>query len=318
MKPLKRIAGLKSPSPTWFSQNTHYEYGSANSNNASVCAESGCAHAGSIELTYLGTAGFVIKGAGRTIVLDPYLTRTPLPTLVTSPLRPNAELIQRIIPVADDVLVGHAHYDHILDAPILCQQTGARLIGSPSTLMAGRAAGLPEHQMLSTLGNETIPCGQWQVRGLASRHGKILGRIPLPGNIDRPPQWPPRMRELRHGPVLNWWLEAPGLRIVHIDSADFIPESLATLHADIVCLCAVGRSYRPRYVQEVVELLKPRWIVPCHWDTMMTPLEEPAQMIPWIDIPGLLSEIRTAGVTPIMVPLLGKVSFGSAGISGKV
>ena len=34
---------------------------------------------------------------------------------------------------ADDVLVGHAHMDHVLDAPSLCMRTGARLIGSPST-----------------------------------------------------------------------------------------------------------------------------------------------------------------------------------------
>jgi glyoxylase-like metal-dependent hydrolase (beta-lactamase superfamily II) len=41
-------------------------------------------------------------------------------------------------------LIGHAHYDHILDAPEVCKQTGARLIGSKATLMYGRSAGLSE------------------------------------------------------------------------------------------------------------------------------------------------------------------------------
>ena len=39
-------------------------------------------------------------------------------------------------------LVGHAHHDHILDAPCVCHQTGARLIGSEDVIRVGRAAGL--------------------------------------------------------------------------------------------------------------------------------------------------------------------------------
>ncbi|MFX5839858.1 MBL fold metallo-hydrolase, partial [Acinetobacter baumannii] len=49
---------------------------------------------------------------------------------------------ERLIPEADDVLIGHAHYDHILDAPDLCRQTGARLIGSSTAVQVGIAAGL--------------------------------------------------------------------------------------------------------------------------------------------------------------------------------
>lgn len=295
MQLLKNLVGLRPPSPHWFSSTSHY----------------GCTDAHCVEMTYLGTAGFVIQNAMRTVVLDPYLTRTPLPSLLTSPLEPDAALVKRIIPSVDDVLVGHAHYDHILDAPILCQQTGARLIGSSSTIMVGRAAGLPEPQLLETRGREDIPSGDWIIRGLPSVHGKILGRIPMPGDIETPPRWPPRMHELKHGLVLNWLLETPGLRIMHIDSADFITAELAHQRADVVCLCAIGRSYRPNYVKEVVNLLKPRWIVPCHWDTMMTPLESTPEMIPGVDIPGFINEIRAAGVEPVMLPILGKARFGS-------
>jgi hypothetical protein len=36
--------------------------------------------------------------------------------------------------------------------------------------------------MLETKGREIIECGQWQVVGLPSIHGKALfGRVPLPG-----------------------------------------------------------------------------------------------------------------------------------------
>ena len=42
----------------------------------------------SIELEYLGTAGFVVRGKGRTLVLDPYVSRLPLHKL-WRPLAPD-------------------------------------------------------------------------------------------------------------------------------------------------------------------------------------------------------------------------------------
>ncbi len=262
-----------------------------------------------VELRYLGTAGFVLQGHGRTLVLDPYLSRLGPWSLLSAPLRSDEALLRRHIPQADDVLVGHAHYDHVLDAPCLCQQTGARLIGSRSTIMVGKAAGLPAAQLYETAGLEDIACGDWRVRGLPSRHGRVYGRVPFPGDIETPPAWPPRMRSLRHGLVLNWFVEVAGLRIVHVDSADYLDAQLRDLRADILCLCAVGRQYRANYTRDIIELLRPRWVIPCHWDTMMTPLEAPPDLIPGVDLPGFMEEIRRCGAQPLLLPLLGRMHF---------
>ncbi|MDI1302719.1 MAG: MBL fold metallo-hydrolase [bacterium] len=292
----KRMVGLKQTRTEWFcASDAHNEK-----------------HAGAsetIEITYLGTAGFIIKGRHRTIVLDPYLSRPNLRQTLTTRLVPDTRLIHETIAHADDVLVGHAHYDHILDAPDLCKQTGARLIGSSSTIMVGRAAGLPEHQLLETAGREDIKSGDWRIRGLPSLHGKVFGRIPMPGHITRLPAWPPRMGDLKHGLVLNWLVDTGTLRIVHIDSADFINAELQGQRADIVCLCAIGRNFRPDYVKDVVALLQPRWIIPCHWDTMMTPLHADPDLIPSVDLPGFIKEIIDAGCEPLLLPILGRLRF---------
>jgi len=264
---------------------------------------------GALELTYLGTAGFILKNKQRTVVLDPYLSRVGV-TELFRPLHTNTALLKKHIPHADDVLIGHAHYDHILDAPDLCKQTGARLIGSKATCMVGRAAGLPESQLKETAGREDIACGSWTVRGLPSIHGKaIFGRIPIPGDILSPPVWPPKLLDLKHGLVLNWLVDTGSLKIVHIDSADFIPEELQGLKADVVCLCAIGRKYRPNYVKEVVALLQPKWIIPCHWDTMFTHYEKEPDYIPSVDLAGFIQEIKDAGVEPIVMPMRGKQWF---------
>lgn len=268
-------------------------------------------HDAHISITYLGTAGFVIQNAERSVVLDPYVTRTPLVKSLTKPLIPQVDLIKQHIPRADDVVIGHSHYDHILDAPDLCKQTGARLIGSPATMMVGRAAGLPESQLLETTGREDIASGDWRLRGLPSVHGKVaFGRIPISGDISQPPPWPPRMLQLKHGLVLNWLVDTGQLTIVHIDSADFIEDELRGIKADIVCLCAIGRRYRPNYVADVVRLLRPTYIIPCHWDTMMTPIDETPDLIPTVNLPQFFQEIKDAGATPLFMPLLGKLHFG--------
>lgn len=255
-----------------------------------------------ISLRYLGTAGFVVEHAGHTVVIDPYVSRPTAWQTVAGPLVPDEAAIARYIPRADDVFIGHAHHDHILDAPSLCKRTGARLIGSPAACMVGRAAGLPEAQLVATLGREDLRSGPFVARGLPSLHGRVFfNRIPLAGDIPAPPGWPPRLRELRHGLVLNWALEAGGLRLVHIDSADFIDAELEGQGCDILCLCAIGRHSRPGYTEAALRLLKPRWVVPCHWDLFFGPLSLPPVELPGCDLAGFVEEIRGFGATPVVL-----------------
>lgn len=294
----KKLIGLapRQPLPYVISAQPHRKNVSAGDPNTA---------ADQLTIRYLGTAGFVLSHRHRTIVLDPYLTRPGIMASLTQRLLPNAALIAKHIPHADDVLIGHAHHDHILDGPDLCKQTGARLIGSQATRYVGLAAGLPESQLLATDGNEDIASGPWTVRGLPSQHGKVFGRIPFPGDLTAPPPWPPRMHELRHGLVLNWLVDTGSLRVMHIDSADFINEQLQDQHCDILCLCAIGRQSRPNYVRDAITLLRPRWVIPCHWDTMVTAIDAAPDLLPGVDLLGFLDEIRSAGAIPLLTPMLG-------------
>ncbi len=263
-----------------------------------------------VTLRYLGTAGFVVTAGQHTVVLDPYVSR---PGILDSlkPLVPNADLIRRLLPKADDVLVGHSHHDHVLDAPELCHQTGARFIGSPSACNVARAYGLPDTQLVQTTGRHDIPTGPGLVRGLPSRHGRVyFGRVTLPGTIDTPPPWPPRIWQLKHGLVLNWLLDLAGIRMVHVDSADFIEQEMASVgRADIACLCAIGRKYRPGFVRQAIEMLRPRYVLACHWDLFTTPYDAAPRLLPGVDLKGFVHEVRAAGSTPLILPFEGTISL---------
>lgn len=251
-------------------------------------------------MTFLGTAGFVLAAGGRTIVLDPYLTRPGLARTFFGRLAPDVATLRRDIPIADDVLVGHSHHDHALDAPAVCLHTGARLVGSESTLNVGRAAGVPEDRLVRADG--PVACGPVTATPLPSRHGKaVLGRVPLPGSIPAPPPWPPRLWDLRHGPVYTWHLDLGDARVLHVDSADFVDEALEGVRADVVCLCAIGRHYRRDYTRRVVELVRPEVVVPCHWDDFTLPWGAPARQLPGVDVEGFVDEIRAAGARAVVL-----------------
>ncbi len=264
-----------------------------------------------LRLRYLGTAGFVVEIAQRTLVIDPFVSRPGLVDTLFHPLLPDARRISELIPRADDVLLGHTHYDHALDAPEVCKQTGARLIGSPSAWRIGYAAGLPESQLVQTYGGEDIACGAVTVRGLPSRHGKVYSeKVPLAGPVPGWFQWPGRLAHFRHGLVFNWLVSGAGTSLIHVDSADFIEEELEGITCDILCLCAIGRHRRPHYVEQAVAMLKPRVVIPCHWDWFGTPFEPEPRELPRAAVGAMVQEIREAGAQAVVLPLNGEWGWG--------
>lgn len=267
--------------------------------------------ASAVGIRWLGTAGFVVETADRVLALDPFVTRPDLRTLLTAPLVPDDALAARLVPRADDVLIGHAHYDHVLDAPSICVRTGARFIGSRSACNVARAGGVPEARILETEGGDDIACGTSVVaRAYPTIHGRVYGVRPLQGEIPRPPAWPPRNRALRCGTVLNWHLridrpDAEPLRILHVDTAEYPSDLLQGVQADVLCLCAIGRNYRPRYLEEIVEITSPRVIIPCHWDWLFDPIDAPPRQLPGVDLEGFAAAIERAKVRPVVLPLDG-------------
>lgn len=256
---------------------------------------------GATAFTFLGTAGFIVEHRDRCFVLDPYLTRAGLLRTAFGRLVPDEVRLARHIPHAHEVLVGHAHHDHALDAPAVARRTGARLCGSHATMQIAIAAGLPEAQRVEVQPGTELACGAAKARAWASRHGKALfGRVPLPGDILAPPAWPPRATALRHGQVLHWELEVGGLRVLHVDSADFYEEALPDA-VDVLLLCAVGRQYRPDYTRRMLARTRPKVVIPCHWDDFSTPIEAPPRQLPGVDVEAFTDEIRAGGARPVLL-----------------
>ena len=249
-----------------------------------------------LTLKFLGTAGFILETEGRTLVMDPYVSRPNFLQHVFGRLTPNRDLVLKTIPRCHEVLIGHSHSDHLLDAPTLAIEYGARIIGTETTSAiagaAARAAGV-EIETLVTNGGEDIQCGPVTIRGIPSAHapvvpninlGKFLGNgVPFPGKITedegRSLKWPLNVSAFKEGGDLDWLITASGLRILHIDSAKFIESELDALEiesVDVLCLCAIGwQKGNDNYLPYLLKRFRPRIVVPCHWDVLFDPYRHP-------------------------------------------
>ncbi|HEY8076265.1 MAG TPA: MBL fold metallo-hydrolase [Labilithrix sp.] len=247
-----------------------------------------------LRLSWLGTAGFVVEAAGKTILVDPFLTRPPL-TRALRRIVPDDLAIARHVPRrVDAVLCGHSHFDHVADAPRIARITKAKLVGSASTCAWGRAEGLGEDQLVQVPPSGAIVrVGDVEIRFVPSRHGKIvLGRVPFPGEVRGTPQTPARLWHYRMGGAFGILLRAPGVTLYHNGSADLLDAELDGERADVLLAGLAGRKGTENYVARLVSALGPKLVVPTHHDAFFAPLERGLHLLPGIDLEGFVSEVH--------------------------
>jgi L-ascorbate metabolism protein UlaG (beta-lactamase superfamily) len=135
-----------------------------------------------VTLTWLSVTGWLLEAGGTSVVLDGYVGRVDRTTVnadgtSTSPARPDEALVRRVgdalLPGGgpDWVLVGHAHWDHSLDAPAWARRRGGRLVGSPTVCLQAEALGLPPERCTAVRGGEAIALGPGlRVRAIRWHH----------------------------------------------------------------------------------------------------------------------------------------------------
>jgi L-ascorbate metabolism protein UlaG (beta-lactamase superfamily) len=149
---------------------------------------------------------------------------------------------------------------------------------------------------------ETIDAGDFEVRVFASEHSKVLaGSVPFPGEITEPPEAPIHAFSFRLGDARGYLVSerSSGLRIALLSSAG----------RDVAALEELGRAVRPvdlllpatlgrdgEYARDLVRTLRPRLVVPHHFENLFTSIDDPDAAAP-ADEAGLAAfeqELRAA------------------------
>jgi L-ascorbate metabolism protein UlaG (beta-lactamase superfamily) len=270
--------------------------------------------AGDVRVVWLGTAGFAIEFEEHVLLIDPYVTRASLGTLLGE-LRPDIAAIERHVPRADAIIVGHTHFDHALDVPAIARRTGARVFGSRSSAALCRAGGVPEERIEVVerpSGSAAVDreIGPFALRFVPSAHSRFfLGRVPAPGDIADCDDVPMRVGGYRCGAVFGVEIRVGGRTLYHVGSAEIVDANVPAMHVDLLLMCVAGWTSSHDLPERVMHRFAPGAVLLSHWDNFFRPIERPARPLPAMQMPRLVERLtRVAkGVKIGTVPILGEV-----------
>jgi L-ascorbate metabolism protein UlaG (beta-lactamase superfamily) len=251
-----------------------------------------------VTVRWTGAAGIEFTHGDQVILIDPYLSRPGKIEVFFNRVRPRHDVVSRylesLLGKLSAIIVGHTHFDHALDIPVFAKHFDGPLVGNSSleTLMT----------MHGMSGRVTVCKGRERVELFAgaavtmipSIHGLVaFGRIPYPGEINPTVRLPLKSSQYRHGTVFIPKLEFAGKVFMHIGSANLIESELAGHSCDVLFLCVPGWKKVPGYTTRLLQIVKPKIIVPFHYDDFSAPISPnmKAPTLPLQDVAGFLKRI---------------------------
>ena len=201
-----------------------------------------------VKVKFLGHAAFLVEGSKK-ILIDPFLTGNPKAAAKPEELG------------ADLILITHAHGDHIGDAVAIAQRTGAKIVA-----MYDVANYLVEdNQGITTIGMNYGPTevGGVKIVQVPAWHSSSDGKYSI-------------------GNACGYIIEIDGTKIYHAGDT-FVFSDMALfneLYGPIdLALLPIGGHFTmgPKEAAKAVELLKPRKVVPMHYNTWPPIAQDPGE-----------------------------------------
>jgi L-ascorbate metabolism protein UlaG (beta-lactamase superfamily) len=216
---------------------------------------------------WLGNSGFVWTADGHTVAHDPFLTRPPLHKVFWGRVEPDRALVERHLPACDDVLVTCARWDHLMDVPVVARRTGARCYGPARACELLQTLGVPGGQICEVRAGDHLDLGPFRVHVLPGEHTPTPLDWLLNGPLPRRLEPPLRVRDYRmadRADQLSYWIGAEGTSWL-----------LARQRAMPAQVLAVMPYESTETLRRLLAEVRPRLVVPYHWDNLFRPLSEP-------------------------------------------
>lgn len=249
-----------------------------------------------ISLRWLGCSCYELVHRGKVYLLDAWFDRGPR----TRPVGITPEQVIR----TEAIFIGHAHFDHIADAPPIAARTGATIIGAPISTRYGASVGTPANQLqtVTGLGGELLHFDGFTVEPILAHHAVAPTRTNSKGetvaqalfdlySAALDPFTTAEVAEFQavlargsfdpliitQGTIAYLFTFDSGYRLVWIDSGGPITSQLTTVMSRVGSTDLAIASYTLQGVPDLqvpvtmslVSLFKPDLFLPCHHDQII-------------------------------------------------
>ena len=217
----------------------------------------------SLQFRWLGVAGIELAFGDQILAVDPFFTRPPLRRFWFGRTSSNGELASGKLPHCDAILVTHPHYDHVMDVPGLAARTGAQVYGSANTCHLCTAAGLSPKQAHQLTAGDRLALGAFSVEVMPDQHMRLPVDWLVNGKLPDRLSFPLRLRAYRMDTYFAFRIETPVCRV---------SVGNGLVPADVL----FSIPLRPwAELRNLLLVVKPRLLIPIHWDDFFSPLSQP-------------------------------------------
>ncbi len=263
-----------------------------------------------IHVQYLGVGGYLFRYGNNALMTAPSITNPSLLKLVTfTRLKADEGLIDRLLPEVEDVeiiLVGHSHYDHLLDVPYIMEKHAKNSVVYGSQTMEHILAAAVDKTRIVNIGKYAakgkVP-GQWiynkdrtiRFMAIESEHAPhFAGMKLLPkGHYDKDLKYLPRTVfgwvEGRTYAYLIDFLDETGdieFRIHYQDTASTPPIGFPPdlpineqKRVDLAILCVASFNQVNNYPEGIIKNIQPKNIILGHWEDFFRNQKRPVRAL---------------------------------------
>jgi hypothetical protein len=267
-----------------------------------------------LRLVYLGSGGWIMEHGGETVLTGPLFTNPGLVRTGLLRIRADTVEIDRHMSKYDvsdalAILVGHAHYDHLMDVPRVASvhAPGARIVGSRTVANTlGTWSGLAERiDLVDDSAGDQRTVGRWltygrhvRIMALRSRHAPhFAGYTLYRGTRDEPladePTWATEWLDGEtHAFLIDFMAteDSVAFRVYYQDAvapppAALAPEALiGERPVDVAILVPATFDQVDWHPEALIENLAPRWVLLGHWEDFFVPVDAPTRSIRLTDL----------------------------------
>lgn len=292
-----------------------------------------------LTVQFLGAGGIYLHYRDQSLLGDPFFSNPPLSHWLTlRNLKSRTDVIDAHLPPLDQVqaiLVGHGHFDHVMDIPYIAGQLpdSVKIYGSDTVhnqltpeLPTERLVGLDAKMARNQSGGEWVSINpQLRILPVYSEHSPHFGETVLASTTVQQPlqERPQDALDWKAGPNLNYVIDflqpnetgtepRVAFRVFYQSSSSgspvgFPPQWLLDdgVPFDLALLCAANYNHVQGYPQGILALLKPRAVMLIHWEQFWEEYRtDRASPLPGLDFAELERRIRSVldANVPVRLP----------------